>query len=321
MYRKNPLISIIVPVYNAEKTIRRCIESIQNQIFVDWELLLIDDGCIDRSNKICDEYAAKDQRIKVFHKKNGGVCSARNLGIDKAKGVWITFCDSDDYVDENWLNSFIENISHKSFLIVQFYKVLGMENRYFSHDIIFYDDIYVGICEMYNKKILGYVWNKLFYAQIINLNHIRFNENFRFREDEDFVLKYLQYTNSFTIIYDGFYYYDMPDLSTKYLAVDNFYTSLSMFSSIKKLIKDVNDRIHLIYLTELTHALFATFENPSISKKECFTRINLYKKNIGHAFSIPEVSLITKWLLYLPSYISYYIFKLKSAIHRNLIKA
>lgn len=317
----SPLISIIVPIYNAENTLKRCVDSILKQTFCDWELLLVDDGSIDRTNEICDEYAMKDKRIKVFHKKNGGVCSARNLGIENAKGVWIAFCDSDDYVYNNWLNLFVDNLSNGISFIVQFFKIPGKDKYNHLHKVISYNDIYAGLYEMYNQKILGYVCNKLLNAQIINSNHIRFNENFRFREDEDFILRYLQYSDSFTIIYDGAYFYDMQDLSTKYLTIDNFYVSLSMYSSIKKLIKNVNDRIRLRYLTELTNAFFATFDNPSVSNKECITRINLYKKNIGHIFSILEVSLITKLLLYLPPFISYYAFILKSFLHRSLVKA
>lgn len=316
----NLLISIIVPVYNSIKTLNRCVDSIINQTFQNWELLLIDDGCIDRSGELCDEYASKDQRIKAFHKGNGGVCSARNFGINNAKGKWITFCDSDDYVDKDWLNLFVRNISHERSLIAQFYKVSGRGNYNFSHDIVSFDDIYGGLHEMYDKKILGYVWNKLFNSEIISSNHIRFNEMFHFREDEDFVLKYLRYTDCLTVVYDGAYNYDMPDLSTKYLAVDNFYTSLSMYSSIKKLIKTVNDRIYLRYFVELTNAFFATFDNESIPKKECITRITLYTQNVGCLFSIREVSLITKWLLRLPPFISYYILKLKSSVHRSLEK-
>lgn len=85
----NPKISVIVPVYNVEKYLRRCIDSILSQTFSDFELLLIDDGSKDKSGDICDEYAAKDARIRVFHKDNGGVSSARNLGLVKANGEFI----------------------------------------------------------------------------------------------------------------------------------------------------------------------------------------------------------------------------------------
>ena len=93
-----PIISVIVPVYNTEKYLHRCIDSILAQTFTDFELLLIDDGSKDNSGKICDEYAAKDSRVRVFHKENGGVSSARNLGLDNAQGEWIAFVDSDDYI-------------------------------------------------------------------------------------------------------------------------------------------------------------------------------------------------------------------------------
>ena len=80
------MVSIIIPVYNSETTLRRCLESVINQSISDWELILVDDGSNDKSGEICDEYAEKNQRIKVFHKKNGGVSSARNIGLDNAKG-------------------------------------------------------------------------------------------------------------------------------------------------------------------------------------------------------------------------------------------
>lgn len=93
------LISIIVPVYNTEKYLDQCIQSVLAQTYTNWELLLIDDGSTDSSGAICDKYAAVDKRIRVFHKENGGVSSARNLGLDNAKGEWITFVDSDDWVE------------------------------------------------------------------------------------------------------------------------------------------------------------------------------------------------------------------------------
>lgn len=102
-----PLISIIVPAYNAEKYIHRCIESILSQTFIDFELLIINDGSTDGTKKICDEYASNDHRIRVFHKKNGGVSSARNHGLDNARGEWIVFVDADDYIPANALSNMV----------------------------------------------------------------------------------------------------------------------------------------------------------------------------------------------------------------------
>ena len=96
-----PLISIIVPIYNVEKYLSRCINSVLSQTFPDFELLLIDDGSTDKSGYICDGYAQKDSRIKVFHIENGGVSAARNYGLDNARGEWITFVDADDWIDKD----------------------------------------------------------------------------------------------------------------------------------------------------------------------------------------------------------------------------
>lgn len=104
------LISIIVPVYNVERYLCECINSIINQKVKNWELILVDDGSTDRSNSICDNYAIKDNRIRVIHKQNGGVSSARNIGIEVAKGEWLVFVDADDWIDENFLTLISDNI-------------------------------------------------------------------------------------------------------------------------------------------------------------------------------------------------------------------
>ena len=100
-----PEISVIVPAYNTKQYLPRCIDSILSQSFSNFELPLIDDGSTDGGGKICDAYAEKDSRIRVFHKENGGASSARNLGLDKARGEWITFVDSDDFVEKDYFSN------------------------------------------------------------------------------------------------------------------------------------------------------------------------------------------------------------------------
>lgn len=107
----NPKISIIIPVYNAERNLRQCLDSIHTQTYIDWECILIDDGSTDKSGAICDDYSAKDKRFNVFHKKNGGVSSARNLGLDNANGKYICFIDSDDYISPTYLVDFGEDLT------------------------------------------------------------------------------------------------------------------------------------------------------------------------------------------------------------------
>lgn len=111
----NILISIIIPVYKVEKYLSRCLDSIRNQTFTNWECLLIDDGSPDNSGKICDEYAEQDHRFRVFHQKNAGVSAARNKGLDEAKGEWIGFVDSDDWIDNEMYNFMYNNaIKHNA---------------------------------------------------------------------------------------------------------------------------------------------------------------------------------------------------------------
>ena len=105
-----PKISIIVPVYNVEKYLEKCVKSILNQTFTDFELILVDDGTPDSSGVICDQFAEKDERIKVIHKKNGGLSDARNTGIEVAKGEYIGFVDSDDYIAEDMYELLYTNI-------------------------------------------------------------------------------------------------------------------------------------------------------------------------------------------------------------------
>ena len=94
-------VSVIIPVYKAANCLRRCVDSILNQTFTDFELILVDDGSPDQSGRICDEYAIRDTRVKTVHKENGGVSTARNAGLDIAIGKWIVFVDSDDWCESN----------------------------------------------------------------------------------------------------------------------------------------------------------------------------------------------------------------------------
>ena len=158
------LISVIVPVYNSEQTLHRCIDSILGQTYRNFELLLINDGSKDRSGEICDEYARKDNRVKVFHKENGGVSSARNVGLDNARGEWITFCDSDDHVSKEWLSNMLDNDTGCD-LVVQGFST-PMEYEPLNGDInrfcVYSGPIKDGLILLLQRHILGYLWVKLF---------------------------------------------------------------------------------------------------------------------------------------------------------------
>ena len=124
-------LSIIVPVYNVENTLSRCLDSILRQTFKDYELLLIDDGSTDKSGLICDEYADKDKRIRVFHKINGGASSARNVGLDNAQGKYIGFVDSDDWVVADMYEYLIARLESTKSDVVRAKRIETNGNIYF----------------------------------------------------------------------------------------------------------------------------------------------------------------------------------------------
>ncbi len=204
------MISIIVPVYNSNLYLNRCIESILNQSYRDFELLLINDGSTDNSGIICDEYALKDSRIKVFHQTNQGVSAARNLGIQKAKGEWIQFIDSDDWIETDFLTKNTSKLLHENDLIVSGYKIDENPKLYefkLEEHIFDQNNLLNGIKYLYQKDCVGMNWNKIFNRNVINLNHIQFKEDLNYGEDELFVLDYLKYThNIITSPSTGYHY-------------------------------------------------------------------------------------------------------------------
>lgn len=224
------LISIIIPVYNAEKHLDKCIQSVLAQTYTNWELLLIDDGSTDSSGVICDKYAEQDSRIKVFHKENGGVSSARNLGLDNAKGEWITFVDSDDWVDTKYLRLLLGN--NDSDLMVCAFIAEGRMNwedtlddeKYSSRDEIrhFIDKNLIGAS-------LSAPWCKFFKSEIIRTQHLKFDKKIHLGEDTLFVINYLSYTSSITTISQKLYHYNLiggDGLSAKIERFDQYFYAM-----------------------------------------------------------------------------------------------
>ena len=304
-------ISVIVPVYNAEKYLHRCVDSILAQTYTDFELLLINDGSKDSSGSICDEYAAKDSRIRVFHKENGGVSSARNVGLDNAKGDWVAFADSDDFVDNDWLSIYISNINDVD-LVIQGYS----NDIYLKENNFDYKGKVIDVVEtLYKKHTLGFLHVKLFNNLIIKNNRVQFNENISFREDEDFVLKYLFYIRNVKSVKKGGYNYIIPDLFQKYIHVDNFMVSLSMYISIMKIYNGELNCVAKAYLLELINAYYNSFHYININ---CYERTKCLKHVVGRRIlGVEDLSKISRIILYyLPSYLASCIFKIKALLRK-----
>lgn len=152
----NPAISVIVPVYNTEKYLDECILSILNQSFTDFELLLIDDGSTDRSGAICDAYASQDERVRVFHKKNGGVTSARKLGVEKSESELICFVDSDDMLLEGGLQILYDRISDNVDIVIATGKFIDED---VSRERF--------ICDLLENDVSVSLWGKLYKKELI----------------------------------------------------------------------------------------------------------------------------------------------------------
>ena len=229
------MISIIVPIYNAEQYLRRCIDSILAQSYTDFELLLIDDGSKDISGTICDAYAAKDSRVRVFHKENGGVSSARNLGLDNAQGEYVTFCDADDYVTTDWLAAYSKAIAENIDLAIQGYYSVEGENT-IEKSLQPYQGTGIEvkrqlITSLFSQEVYYYLWVKLFRMSLIEAYHIRFDEQSILGEDTQFISKYMEYAASFMCVDRVSYYYIVPAKDKRY-GIGASYTSCPILSSM-----------------------------------------------------------------------------------------
>ena len=214
-------ISIVVPVYNTEQYLPRCLDSIVNQSFSDFEVLLIDDGSTDGSGAICDAYAEKDGRVRVSHQENGGVSSARNTGLDNAKGEWICFVDSDDFLNGGFFEHFMiksasADLTYYSFKYIDEINckdcIEQFENNRISGKSAIEDYIQPVRYQSYKSCIVDVPWGKFYKKRIIDEHHIRFPEDIDFKEDEIFNYRYLKYVETLEISdFVGYNYRLLPN--------------------------------------------------------------------------------------------------------------
>lgn len=206
----NDLISIIIPVYNAEKYLKECIESIRNQTYKNLEIILIDDGSTDMSSIICDNYAKKDSRIKVIHEKNSGVSEARNRGIKEAKGKWISFIDSDDYIDLKFCEKMLSAVVQtKSQCVMCAYNKIYNDN---TITILKQENIQLKGKEFLNKIFevqsgFGFCHMKLWDSKIIKNNAIYFDKNLKVAEDALFCIMISNYIKDIYFLNEALYNY------------------------------------------------------------------------------------------------------------------
>lgn len=204
--------SVIIPIYNAEKTLRRCLDSLLPQLNNSIEVLLINDGSTDSCGDICKEYVAKSPSLIYFEQQNSGASAARNMGLDNATGEYILFVDSDDYVDDNYISTIDNNITN----CVPETLVFGASflNRSHNSVISYNSGNYVGLnavqqyADLSKKQQINSLWNKVFLKRIIEENKIRFIEDIHICEDVAFIFHYIIHTHILSFIDSVLYYVD-----------------------------------------------------------------------------------------------------------------
>ena len=273
------MISIIVPVYNAQKYIKRCVESIVNQSYQKWELILIDDGSKDDSSLICDELKQTDSRIHVVHTVNQGASAAINRGLDEATGDYITFVDADDWVEPNHLEVLVNQIdSDVDLCINSFIADLYYGSRPYQYKEVKTQDNIESINAFFTILLQHsqFLWNKLFKSNIIKDNHIRFNTNISLGEDNIFILEYLNYIRGLSASSVCTYHYDQIDenpfsLGRRKRSVDSItYQLKNNCEAILKLYDKYNIELLYEYASDYFYTrIFERIFVPNVDVKCC----------------------------------------------------
>ena len=308
----NPKISVIVPIYKAEKYIRLCIDSILAQTLTDFEVLLVDDGSPDSCGTICDEYANKDSRVRVFHKENGGVSSARNFGLREAKGIWVFFADADDELLPNAFDVFLDMIDDKyDMLMMGYVKIDESGDNYYSVNkqverVLTPEE---SIMEMFKPSdyiYMGYLFTKLFKMDIIRSHNISFKENIFYNEDRLFSIEYLCKCKKITryttvpvykyVIHEGSAM-SAVSKSFNYKFVTDFDAFVLMYKIIKK------NYHHSSIREEASNALWRSYLQQLSRMNEFQVKDMVLKKHLRKnvAYSIPRLffnyylKLLMRW--------------------------
>lgn len=294
------LISVIVPIYNVEKYLIRCIDSILNQTYKNIEIILIDDGSPDKCPEICDEYLKKDQRIKVIHKKNGGLSDARNAGMEIAKGDYISFVDSDDYIYEEMYENLINlmdiyKVDIASCSVQKFYEDENINLNYNKkYDIKIYSNEEALKSLIEEQDIKQTVWNKIYKRHIIN--DIKFEVG-KIHEDEYWTYQIIGNANNIAYINKPMYYYLQrkdsimgKEYSEKRL--NAIYSRKARLDYIEqKFPKLLKEAKMSLFFTCVYHYQYLMRTKNINNKLELFQIINSYAKNIK--FSKNDIKILS----------------------------
>ncbi len=218
-----PKISVIIPVYKVEKYLDRCLNSVTKQTYDNLEIILVDDGSPDKCPQLCDEWAKKDKRIVVIHKENAGVSSARNLGLEKASGEYVTFVDSDDTIDESMYEKMMNLMKDNIDLVFCGFKFITLkgEIEYVKEiNLLLLEKDKNAVESFYyrptkfnkNQNTMGSIWRVIFRNEFLKNNNLKFNTGIKIQEDKEFILRALNCCNGVKVLDENLYnYYQTPN--------------------------------------------------------------------------------------------------------------
>lgn len=242
MANNYPIVSVVVPVYKAEKYIDRCVESVVKQTYRFWELLLVDDGSPDNSGLICECWAKKDNRIKVLHKKNGGVCSARNLGIENASGKWITFIDADDAIESDTLSKCSAFFDKEDVVRFSMKYVYSKDGEVYSDMLLSDMSRTEYISKVISRETILGVCGCLYRTSIFIDNNIRFNTSLISGEDWVVLFQALLNANTIKVLPNPSYLYSKYNENSATYSFRYIYarSTLDAYHCIKSLLDELN---------------------------------------------------------------------------------
>jgi len=316
---KKSLISIVVPVYGVEEYLERCVDSIINQTYKNIEIILVDDESPDNCGKLCDEFAKKDKRIIVIHKKNGGLSDARNAGLEKSSGEYVCFVDSDDFVSELYVEKLLNGaIKNNADICACNFEYTDLndkrwirkekENKVYSRKEAIKD---IFTTEQ-NTEVMA--WNKIYKKSLFTQNDIRFPYG-KIHEDNFTTYKLYNKANKIALISDKLYYYVQRDNSIMAVFNEKRFDILLALDEIKEYFKDKNEfkleiecNEMLIYLSLLNNMILSNYKGKN--KKEIRRKIIKNMKSYLKNKYIPKQKKLMVVLICLNSNLYAFIFKL-----------
>lgn len=291
----NDLVTIVIPVYKVEQYLNECVQSIVEQTYENIEIILVDDGSPDNCPIMCDEWAKKDCRIKVIHKKNGGVSSARNVGIETATGEWILFTDADDKLYRNALEKIINLEIETVDMVIANYtrnknksemfscKTSIVENKEIAQSIFDYKFAYSNLKEVMNVKVSLFTscWGKFYKKQILIDSKIKFSKELKLSEDAIFNFEYVSNVKDVLLLDECIYYY-RPNANsvTSTYSIKHFESNIFLIEYLLNLkildksISKARDFYIIVNILRINEKLFY------LAKSEQTVAVNKYKKLI-----------------------------------------